>query len=1161
LLPYAHATAYAFNTLSDTPANSAVWTTWPYSQWYNNFSLELASVTMINPGTGYTIAPLVIIQAADGDSGTGAEAEAVLGPNGTIASVTVTNPGSGYRVTPNVVFDGGNGISAQAYAVMQNDTVRSFRTVIKYDRYQYQTGVLTWSADGTYENGTLVRYDNRVWQANSADGSTAVVGPDFNLEDWTAIDAATLSGVNRTMGFYTPGVNEFGLDLGLLVDGTRYPGVQVWGDYFLGSAPISPTISCTASDSLTNSITCTQTVRLTVNDPIRFYGDVFGGVVAGSLYYINTIIDNTTFTISTTVNGSPFVLTTATGLMIADVPEPLDATYASSFTDQYLGLRPTDINVDGGEFIGPYEGHAPEELVNGSEYDTLDFRVYTRPGSDWTGRGHSFQEQGQNYIYEPGAGATMSWANVVQNPVNIEVFNGSTGIALTPGIDYTTDWAAQTITIISSVTTGDTVNIAVYEMGGGNQLFRGNYTGDQVGNSVLIPVAATEIYELVPFVNGQYVTGATWSAYSESVDWTYQNTYAKQTIVLDTSTSIYYRAIQTVPKGILITNLAYWVVFTPTTQSLVEFPETYTATDGISLTAMGFEDPQYSWSTAQTQFTTVDSTILFTNTIPLVGSMQGTNPANIVVTRNGLRLQPPEGIEWEGDDSSTSFGLPQRGGGYSQADIDAYTDIQVWVDNVLQVQNYGSIVGDYYVTAYDGSNTPGRQVVFFTPPAAGANILISVSTIAQYQVAVGSSSHLLIRPLLNLGDVIGVTSWNDTAQQNALTLVFVGPVVSGVTVVEGYDSTDFDAAAVSDTPGSFDYSAGAAIYVNDFDLGRNGLSANRLWVTLDGYKLSAGVDYSVSGQYLILSSGVISPAQVVAVTEFTESIVPDAMAFRVFQDMRGLQTTYRITVATTTTLAQSVTATADIIYVVDASMLSEPNISTGIFGVVTINGERIMYRERNTATNTISSLLRGTAGTGAAAHSVASEVYDMGLGNRLTQDDQDYIVSDTSIGDGSTTIFYAPNIEFDLSDSAFEIDSLEVYVGGNRARKGYQAGSFVTGETYTIASIGNTDWYAIGLPDDQYPAPGVVFTATGAGSGTGIAGTSLASHYYQEINYDPITVQFITADDLPAPASGVEVVILQRRGVTWYAPGVGTPSNGEPLQLTETAAARFLRGL
>jgi hypothetical protein len=38
--------------------------------------------------------------------------------------------------------------------------------------------------------------------------------------------------------------------------------------------------------------------------------------------------------------------------------------------------------------------------------------------------------------------------------------------------------------------------------------------------------------------------------------------------------------------------------------------------------------------------------------------------------------------------------------------------------------------------------------------------------------------------------------------------------------------------------------------------------------------------------------------------------------------------------------------------------------------------------------------------------------------------------------------------------------------------------------------------------------------------------------------------------------------LLVRRGVTWYAPWIaGTPSNGEPLQITNTAAARFLRGL
>lgn len=1173
LLPYEHATAQAFNTLSDTASNSTLWADWPYSQWFDKYLLQVGTITVTNPGTGYTIAPTVLIVPAAGDTGSGAEAVAVLNSLGNIASITVTKSGSGYRSTPTIVFDGGNGTGVTAYPVMSGlgnainqstdnsefyNLVRSLKTTIKYDRYQYQTSVLTWSADGYYENGTLVRYDNRVWQADSADGSSAVVGPDFNLEDWIEIDAATLSGINRTMGFYVPGVNELGLDLNLLVDGTSYPGVQVWGDYFLGSAPVSPTLVCTATNATTNEITCVQTVRLSINDPIRFYGTVFGGIVAGTVYYINAIVDPTHFTVALAPDGLTFSLTTATGTMVADVPEPIDATYASSFTDQYLGLRPTDINVDGGEFIGPYEGHAPEELVNGSEYDTLDFRVYTRPGADWTGRGHGFAIGSYNYVYDDLA---LDWSTLVQHPVNIEVSNITTNLDLTPGVDYVTDWENQTIIAVpgGGISTNDVIGIAVYEMGGGNQLFRGNYTGPEVGGSVIIPVNADEIYELVLFVNGLNVAGATWTPYADSVAWSYQNTYAQNTIVEDSG--LYYRALQTVPAGILLDDVLYWAEFVPTTQSLVTLPANYGSGDGISITAMGFENPQHSWSTATTQYHTVTLSDTLTNSIDLDNSMQGTNVANIVVTVNGRRLQPPEGIEWTGDGTSSSFGLPQRGK-YPQSAINAYTDIQVWVNNVLQVQNYGTVTGDYYVTNYDGSNTPGRQVVFFTAPADGAQILISVSTIAQYNVVVGSPSKLIPIPLLNIGDQLVITSWNDTSQQDPLTLVFVGPVTTGLTIVEPYDSTGYDYPSVAnDTSGTFDFSLGVSIPDNNFDLGREELLADRLWVTLDGNRLYAGVDYAVQGQYLILGSGIIGSAQVLVVTEFTQSIVPDAMAFRLFQDMRGVQTTFRITTTTTTTVAQPVSATADIIYVADASALSEPNLSAGIFGVATIDGERILYRVRDLATNSISGLQRGTAGTGAATHAVDAEVYDMSIGNRQPQEDQNYIVSDTSTGDGSTTIFTAPAIEFDLADSSFEINSVEVYVGGNRARVGYYAGQFVIGQTYTIASVGNTNWNAIGLPSDVYPAPGVVFTATGAGAGTGVAGDSLASNYYQETDYNPLAIQFLTANDLPAPASGVEVVILQRRGVTWYAPGTSTPSDGQPLQLTDTTAARFLRGI
>ena len=54
---------------------------------------------------------------------------------------------------------------------------------------------------------------------------------------------------------------------------------------------------------------------------------------------------------------------------------------------------------------------------------------------------------------------------------------------------------------------------------------------------------------------------------------------------------------------------------------------------------------------------------------------------------------------------------------------------------------------------------------------------------------------------------------------------------------------------------------------------------------------------------------------------------------------------------------------------------------------------------------------------------------------------------------------------------------------------------------------------------------------------------------------NPAEVTFDTA-----PASGVDVTLLVRRGVTWYNPGVGTASDGVPLQDTINEAANFLRG-
>jgi len=1033
LLPYAHSTTQP-TSVSDADSNSLVWQAWPYTQWYANYLLTLDSITIVNPGSGFTDVPTVTIE---GDAAIPATAVAFLNSLGQIAFITVTDPGSGYRATPTIVFDGGNGVGAQAYAVMGNNLVRSFRTVIKYDRYQYQTNIIPWSANGTYEDGTLVRYDNRVWRASSVD-STAVVGPTFNLEDWTAVAASTLSGVDRTMGFYIPGVNEPGVEIPLLIDGTEYPGVQVFGKDFVSDIAV-------------------------------------------------------------------------------------DATYASSFTDQYLGTRYSDINVDGGEFVGPYEGYGPEELVNGAEFDTVDIRVYTRPGSDWSlfdgipgENGHGFQIANRRYIFDPSF-PDLDWSGLVENPVQIVVSNVTTGVDLVPDVDYTVNWVDFTATIIStvSISSTDVINISVFELGGGSQLYRGSYTGDEaVDNVLIIPVSSAEIYSIPLFVNGVFTEVTDWEAYYPADEWNQLIAYNKLDVVYTTVPTTYYRALQNVPAGIAITNTDYWVEFVPTTLSKVFMPANYDAADRLALVALGFTTPvQYSWSTPQTQYFAVTPSVSASKTVTLSNSVAGTNAPNMIVEINGVRLRPYEGIEWIGDDSSVSFGLPQRGG-YSQNIIDPYTDISVWVDNVLQVQSIGSTVGTYSVSNWEGSNTPGRQVVFVTPPASGSRILISVSTVAAYLVS-GTQLQLVNAP--PVGSTIAVTTWNDTAQQNLVTLVFQGPIITGSVIEEPYDSTGFDAGTVIDGPGTYDYSIGTSIPVNDFDLNRLGVEAGRLWVTLNGYRLFDGEDYTVQGQYLILASGAIANSDIMVITEFAETVVPEAMTFRIFQDMRGVQATYRMTPATTTRLTADLGADADIAYVENAAALTEPDLPNGVFGIVTINAERIMYRVRDLGTNTISGFMRGTAGTAATAHILGTEVYDMGRGNLLSTEYQDRIVKDSTLGDGSTAVFYAPSIDVaDFADSSTENQSIEVYVGGIRQYK--------------------------------------------------YSDTTATSQYRWFItDFDPIAVDFVVDDTayppLTAPAAGEEVTILVRQGLSWYQTGATTASNGIALQETNTQAARFLRGL
>jgi hypothetical protein len=75
----------------------------------------------------------------------------------------------------------------------------------------------------------------------------------------------------------------------------------------------------------------------------------------------------------TTYDGVQY---SADGLPLLSTSQ-LDQAIYSKYT-QSLGVASSDIIIDGGAYVDAYHSHAPEELVPGIMFDTLDMRIYTK---------------------------------------------------------------------------------------------------------------------------------------------------------------------------------------------------------------------------------------------------------------------------------------------------------------------------------------------------------------------------------------------------------------------------------------------------------------------------------------------------------------------------------------------------------------------------------------------------------------------------------------------------------------------------------------------------------------------------------------------------------------------------------------------------------------
>ena len=386
--------------------DALAWQTSTYNQWYANRNLQVQSIVVGQSGANYTTIPTVTIQ---GGGGTGATAIAVIdGNTGAVTGITVTNPGSGYYTTPAVIINGSCDTPAVAAVVLKNYQVRSFDTTIKFDRVTYNSTVKEWSANTAYVAGDIVTYsiidgDKTIRRAYEVIANI-VTGSTFVATDYTVYDPANFTNANdRIVGYYQPSdtmpaVETIAVEITSSNITSNSSTIYLSNDIatvstlrrgmtISGNSVQASTITAIVSNAnvgvsyITVDSSVTLAAGATITATYKNLGQLINGVdypgvqVQGAQFQqgpgydapFGSVFDN----IEYDTDGTPIMSTAL-----------LDTAISSNFNDSLLGTRAEDINVDGGAYVDQYSSHAPEELVPGRVYDTLDMRVYTKIDSN-----------------------------------------------------------------------------------------------------------------------------------------------------------------------------------------------------------------------------------------------------------------------------------------------------------------------------------------------------------------------------------------------------------------------------------------------------------------------------------------------------------------------------------------------------------------------------------------------------------------------------------------------------------------------------------------------------------------------------------------------------------------------------------------------------------
>lgn len=237
---------------------------------------------------------------------------------------------------------------------------------------------------------------------------------------------------------------------------------DVNGTICVDTASSTAFATCTAVDGTYEFITCDSTAGFYLDMPIQFSGNVFGGVTAGTVYYVRSVLSATTFSISSspgTASGPAalFNLTTGSGSMTVT---PVSYIYIST---------------------GSYDGTTVTKTVANTNVVTNTV-IATNTAS--TGNLITVSSTANFVVGYPVAfSGTLSNANIVAtySPSNVMTVSTTTGMTVGGRLLVTGNafggLAANTIYYITNIYSGNS-NITLSTTFGGGNITLSTLTGD-----------------------------------------------------------------------------------------------------------------------------------------------------------------------------------------------------------------------------------------------------------------------------------------------------------------------------------------------------------------------------------------------------------------------------------------------------------------------------------------------------------------------------------------------------------------------------------------------------------------------------------------------------------------------------------------------------------